>query len=419
MKIFNVVLAGLIFLLAAVSAVFSFLLFEKRAQLVDNYDQLGKQLAASAKTLDSGTNTGVAQKVTAKELSLSNSTNLPTALKNFDVLAQGIAAERDALAEALTAIAVTMESKEFAAEDFKDINSYTAKIKQLSEYVSKSKKNHDDALDNIAKIAGKYGIRTDKEDLKAGQFEDVVSKIGKALAAKEKLINDYKKAVAELSRKTGVSIDANSPISGLQKIGTDYTTFRANISNLTTANKRLTTALNSSKESVDKLNKEINTMRKDHQAKVAELNRKIASLHENAGIPQAHRNTYQPIPSGSRKALELVREQNIGKVLVVDEKFGFVTISLGKKTYVVDERVTKGGPRYIDPVIPAGAELTVVRPLPDNKNKTEYISRVKITKLDEYCSIAEASDVHGKPIKVGDMVYFSDDAINAIIKNRK
>lgn len=419
MKIFNVVLAGLIFLLAAVSAVFSFLLFEKRAQLVDNYDQLGKQLANSAKILDSETNTGVSQKVTVENLALNNSVNLPTALKNFDVLTQGIIAERNELAETLAAIASIMESKEFAAEDFKNINTYSAKIKQLSEYVKKSKNNHDAALDNIVSIAAKYGIETTKEDLKAGQFETVVNNIETKLQAKENLINDYKRAVADLSRKTGVSINANSPISGLQKIGTDYTSLTASVNRLTNDKKNLTSALNSSKATVDKLNNQINTMRISHQRALAEKDRKIASLHENAGIAKEHRNTFQPILPGSRKALDLIREQNIGKVLVVDEKFGFVTISLGRKTYVVDERVTKGGPRYVDPMIPAGAELTVVRPLADNKNKTEYISRVKITKLDEYCSIAEASDVHGKPIKVGDLVYFSDDAINAILKNRK
>ena len=86
MKIFNVVLASLIFLLAVVSAVFSFFLFEIRSQLVDNYTVLGKQIAKSATDLDKDTKTGVAAKVTVQELSHSNSNKLPEVLKNFDEL---------------------------------------------------------------------------------------------------------------------------------------------------------------------------------------------------------------------------------------------------------------------------------------------------------------------------------------------
>ena len=93
-----------------------------------------------------------------------------------------------------------------------------------------------------------------------------------------------------------------------------------------------------------------------------------------------------------------------------------MTVSLGKKTYV-EERL-KNGPRPVDPKIPAGAVLIVARNMPSGN--AEYVNQVRITKLDDYCSIAEPIDKQGgKPIQVGDVVYFSEKEIEKILKNRK
>ena len=83
MKGFNVFLAVLIFLLAATSAVFSFFLFEKRAQLVHGYGYLGAQVESATKLLDSNSGTNLASKLTTDALDHGRSEDLPKLLPEF------------------------------------------------------------------------------------------------------------------------------------------------------------------------------------------------------------------------------------------------------------------------------------------------------------------------------------------------
>ena len=408
MKIFNVVLASLIFLLAVVSAVFSFFLFEKRSQLVDNYTVLGKQIAKSATDLDKDTKTGVAAKVTVQELSHSNSNKLPEVLKNFDELSRAVAEDRNALAKALFDIAETLECNKFTAEDFMDHSKFAQSVADLEAYVAESKKNHDAALQNIVSIAGSYKISTSVNALKNKQLATVTNKIKAELAKRDKLIAEYQRAAASLVSGTGVTLNPAAPASAFQTFRNKYNAMSTSIATLNKTIKNLEGSIKKKDAEIQDKKREIANRDKT----IAELRRKIASLHKEAGVP----NHYEAVEAGSRKALDLVRTQNIGKVLVVDEKFGFVTVSLGKKTYVYEN--LKNGPRPVDPQIPAGAVLIVARNMPSGN--AEYVNQVRITKLDDHCSIAEPVDKKGgKPIQVGDMVYFTEKEIEKIIKNRK
>ena len=124
----------------------------------------------------------------------------------------------------------------------------------------------------------------------------------------------------------------------------------------------------------------------------------------------------QPMKDGCEAALNLVKSQEKGKVNSVNEKFGFVVVSLGRNTRVQEQfgnRVNN-----VDPQIVNGAILTVARNMPSGE--AEYINKVKIVRLDADCSIAEPIDKKGgREIEAGDMVYFADDEIARLVKNRK
>ncbi len=132
------------------------------------------------------------------------------------------------------------------------------------------------------------------------------------------------------------------------------------------------------------------------------------------------------IKEGGIEALQLVRKQQKGKIMEVNGKFGFVVISLGKKTLVQDYYEYKPTNESkleirqwdVNPVIEAGMVLTVARNMASGEAK--YINKVKIVKVDDYCAIAESVDRKtGKTMNEGDMVYLADDEIAKYAKMRK
>lgn len=156
--------------------------------------------------------------------------------------------------------------------------------------------------------------------------------------------------------------------------------------------------------------------------KIADLDLEIKRLERMQGIKPGKR----AIKDGSKEALELVKTQQKGKIMEVDDKFGFVVVSLGRKTVVQDfyeykpdkDSVQKIKYWDINPLIEDGMILTVARNMPSGD--AEYINKIKIVRLDDNCSIAEPVDKKaGKRMRVGDLVYLADDEIAKISKRRK
>ena len=72
MKIANIVLSVLVLLAAAVSAVFSYFLYEKRVTFVTGWEQLTSAIYDTAANLDRNSGTKVAQELTADKLAHKN-----------------------------------------------------------------------------------------------------------------------------------------------------------------------------------------------------------------------------------------------------------------------------------------------------------------------------------------------------------
>ena len=150
----------------------------------------------------------------------------------------------------------------------------------------------------------------------------------------------------------------------------------------------------------------------NNEKQIASLKQEVKDLRQTMMVPEER----APKKDSSKDALDMIRTQGKGRVLSVDDKYGIVIISLGKKTRVVEAfgKVTN----VLDPQIPEKCELMVVRNMPSGK--AEHVNIIKIVKLDEHCSVAEPLNREGsKPIQPGDMVYFSDDQIKAILDSRK
>ena len=132
MKGFGIFLAVLIFLMAAVSAVFSFFLFEKRAQLVDGWNYMGGEIGKTAAALDKNSGTDLAAKLTSENLSTVNYAQMQQELPKLAQSAEELVKQRDELADALAQVARNLGlGKQPAAAELQKVASYKAPMAQV------------------------------------------------------------------------------------------------------------------------------------------------------------------------------------------------------------------------------------------------------------------------------------------------
>ena len=110
---------------------------------------------------------------------------------------------------------------------------------------------------------------------------------------------------------------------------------------------------------------------------------------------------FLPWKNGSAECRRAVR----GKVVAVNEKFGYIGIDLGTDTLV---RQPLGGKSVeVNPEIKPGMLVYITRGSGDDQ--IDYIGKVKLTTVDTDTSIAEAVELApDRKIQVGDIVFMED-----------
>ena len=411
MKGFNVFLAILIFLLAVTSAVFSFFLFEKRTQLVHGYGFLGEQVGKAAKLLDTNSGTNLAAKLTPEALNHSKYADLPALMPEFISMTDAVAKERDALATALSQLSNTLEKRDLAKEKFMRLDSYKQSVAQLQNYVSTYRSRNDAILNSISGSARQLGANLSVAQLKSSSYASAYRALDSRIAFWKQRDNTYNQQVRNIAAALGAAApnlsesayagSLNQVVSTARQVRSDKEKFYANWQNAERSIKNLQQTVKQKDGKIADLNKLC--QKKDNE---------ILRLSRVLGLEVPR----EPMHDGSADALNLVKTQEKGRVLEVDNKFGFVVVSLGKNTRVQEQfgnRVNN-----VDPQIVEGAVLTVARNMPSGE--AEYINKVKITRLNDNASIAEPMDKDaGKRIKIGDMVYFADDEVAKLVKDRK
>jgi hypothetical protein len=143
--------------------------------------------------------------------------------------------------------------------------------------------------------------------------------------------------------------------------------------------------------------------------KLKDRNDTLLQLLEKEGIP---RDT-KLWTDGSKEAKRALQ----GKIIEIDNHFGFMVIDIGSATKVGQ----KVGPKiaYFNPKIADDAEFLVVRDF-DNEN-SKYIGRIKLFKLSENNAYAKwvTPPVAGEKVKIGDFVFLPDDTIEATSATKK
>lgn len=411
MKGFNVVLAVLIFILALTSAVFSFFLFEKRARLVYGYGTLGENIENVAKIIDAKSGTSLAQEINKATLSHDKSKDLKALMPKLVATADQVIGARDVLAQTLSSVSSTLENA-IAADQFAKVETHKNATQKLAAHAAGYRKRVDTIFARLQRTAGKLGASVSVRELKNnGQYTAACNRFDSRVdfwVKRNQIFFQRFRNVAStlgagspsLSDKT-YTTDLDKIITTARKVVQDKNKFYANWQNAERTIRNLNQVIKNKDNQIARLKKE-------KQTKELEIKR----LNRVLGLEEPR----QPMLDGSEESLQLIKKQQKGKVIEVDNKFGFVVVSLGKNTRVQEQfgnRVNN-----VDPQIPVGTTLTIARDMATGD--AEYITTVKLVRLDDNCSIAEPFDnKSGKLIKVGDLVYLADDEIAKLIKERK
>lgn len=411
MKGFSIFLAVLIFLLAAVSAVFSFFLYEKRAQLVDGWSDMTSKINQTAVNLDAGSGTTIASALTTDAMHQTKYVDLPKLLPQLPELAKQIITERDALASGLAQVAGTLEMRGVSADQFQKVNTYGNALSQLQSHVSAYQTRNNAILARVSASARNLGATVSVDQLKSTGYANAYQAFDTRIDYWRKRDNVFNQRVQNIASAIG----AKTPDLGEQTYEASLGTVVSDAQALKRREVELDTGLKNALRSIKNLEQvvsEKNGQIEDLKTQSARKDRELLRICRVLGLEVPK----EPMIEGSAAAMQLVKEQEKGQVLDVDDKFGFLVISLGKNTRV--EEPFGNRTNYVDPMIPVGAVLTIARNMPSGD--AEYINKVKLVKVDDNCSIGEPVDLQGgKRPKVGDRVFFGDDEIARIVKERK
>ena len=407
MKIVNVVLSILILLLAIASAVFSYLLFEKRGQLVGGWEKLAVAVNKTAAELDRNSGTSLASELTPEALGHDQFDSLDSRLGKVNELAKQVITERNTLADALFRIGNMVEMPNLSGKEaaFANINTYLTNKDDVINAVGGAINKRNALIDRMVAAARKVDSRStlDAGKLKKGDFSG---------------FENFDRRLAEIGGRDRTFETKTRELGRILEIGDDELAFDTNQACENSLRKvvdklsRLRGDLKNQENKIASQQKEISSL----QGTVLERDGRITALQKTVDTKQTQINEFK-IVLGIDSSVELparwqegsadARRAVCARVVQVSEKFGYVTINMGAMSTVTQ----KIGNREFDvnPKLENGTELVVARGDIESP-ELQFIGRIKLTQVDSNCSIADlVSEV--RPIRVGDIVFFDTESL--------
>ena len=132
MKFVNRFVNIVILLLSIATFAMSFLLFQKREQLVKGWEKMSAAVSSASATLDKGSDTDYAKKLSAEAMGHTKYSELETLLPQFQTQVKDITAQRNELGGSLVKVAGYLElPKEFKAETIDSMKTYKQSSAEL------------------------------------------------------------------------------------------------------------------------------------------------------------------------------------------------------------------------------------------------------------------------------------------------
>jgi len=400
MKILNIVLSVLILLLAIVSAVFSYMLFDKRSQMVDSYTELSAGIRQASSALDANSGTAVAKSLDDKSLSYQSS-NLKSAISRLSDQARKVAKQRDALAQEIASIDAEVQNLPEGIEVAKltSLGEYSDAIESVDAQVKSMIANRNQIVKGISGIASNFDISVSENQLKSAD----PNVCARALTGFVTELNDVKKykdmqeaTMKKIASDLGVKGLTFSPVryrDDLAKYTDAINGLRSDKANLEKGNADLTANLKAAEKKVADLEAANTELKAEVARRLNDYDRLQASLEGR--VYQHPVVLWQP---GSKEAREAVD----GKIIDVNTKFGYVVIDVGGN-YLVNQPIGEEfSPAPVNPEIAADDDMLVYR-------NTQYVGRIKVFKVEDNCAFASIIDGSESNMKIGDNVVFRDN----------
>lgn len=399
MKVVNVILSVLILLLAAASAVFSYFLFEKRGQLVGGWDKMATAINQAAVELDRNSGTKVAKELTPEALGHTNYATLDENLRKITKLVKDLTIQRDELADALLRVSSSAELRNINKQGLTGLDTYAAGKLDVMKGVNDAITKRNRTIDQFVNLVrNTLNVNLNARALKDGDT-NAMKQLTDALNQIKSRRNAYEAKIRDINSQTGAgapNFDDKNYNNSLNK------TLQA-VRDLKGKYQGMVSEVDKAKQNIQNLQRQIN-----------ERDNKIAMLNKTVGTKDGQLNELKralgidmkdtipaPWKAGSVEARKAIQ----GKVLEVNDRYGYVCINLGKNSVVPQQIGNKVA--EVDPGIAPGLQLVITRGELDKKG-SEFIARVTVTDVADDCLLANLPK-DGKSVQVGDFVYYEEE----------
>ena len=451
MKIANRILNILVLIAALGAAVCAFFLFQKREQITKGRQMMSEAVVKTVKTIDP------AAKISVDDMSIAKpAADLAAPLKVLEDNTQKIVDQRNKIAASVAAISNSVmgwkDAKAKKGEDFSDYAAVVASTDKDGKAVASSL----DQNTALVSARGKYYIDRNSK-VQAGINQLVNTLKGKrispadftpdgdkdnkklvanmnALVARARMVMNrysaFSRQFAQIAKSMGFkddSLDVNLKDvdfnKNLNKYVTNVKKFVAEKKKLEAENKRLKGQIANLNKQIGSLNNKVNAEKKN----VAKLNgdltkaqKEIERLKDIIDPTWREREGQKNVAKTAVDETPLLRKLR-GKIVSVNEKFGFVVINLGKVNKFEDIKIDIDTGKEVPTVrkvgVPEYGILTVASSL--DPGKADYVCRLTVLRVGNDSSIANIIVTRGGRMpKVGDVVFFSESDVRQMKEMR-
>ena len=366
--------------------------------MLNGWEKLTTTINETAKEMDKNSGTKLAEELTQDNLHHTNYANLDDQLKKLNEGAARLIKQRDNLASTLVTISRILEANNAATEEaLSKLETSEGVAKNVIAQAQTFKERRDAVLNAIVKSGRLIGVTINVNDLKSGNSKKVFDAFNAKLQSLQDQLKKYQNFTAQVGRIAGApSPNFNVPAyqASLAKISNAVSSlkdkYNKSQSDLRAANAKINALNNTVKQRDQRISSLNNTITKK-ETEVKQLKRALG-LEPTAVV--------NPWTDGSRESRRAVK----GKVIEVNEKFGFYVIDIGNNTLVdqtIGNRVNK-----INPRIKEKMRVTIARNM--NSPEVKFVSKANITNVADECSIIEIID-SGNKVMLGDDVFFADE----------
>jgi predicted nucleic acid-binding Zn-ribbon protein len=402
-------MSSFILLLAIISAVCSFFLFEKRELLLKGWGKMADTIQTISKTLDTDSGTSVAGTVTGDALNHEHYDNLGGALAKPVDQAKRIVTQRNELADlvAKSGRAASMTNAP-AKETLSNIETYAQAGDSVVRYITDIKRRYDDTVSMLAKTGDKVQIKLDANNLKGTNYKTEYAKFDNRISAMNTRIASANNGYTRLAQLAGAPLGKSDLDDDKLSATTEniYKAVNKIKADLAAANNTIRTrnqSISSLEKTVEARNKEI----ADGNTQINKLDEEIRTLRQvlMAGGVQLDVPLWK---NGSKEA----RRALLGRVIEIDNHYGFIVLDVGTRTTVVQQLGSKQS--EVNPELGNETEFIVVRDL--DKESSKYIGRIKLFKISEHNAYARLLNGNSdkEKVRAGDYVFLPTDMVEVV-----